>query len=176
MGVIKRRLLRLLVKLLEGLGNTTVEGGVVYLKGGTFVPYSPPFPYLKEVWLPVIRNFGFKGKIKLERAGFYPKGGGLIWSQVEGIREFALPEIDLGFQPKRIGLLSLITEDLPKSIVGRQAQAALKVLLEKGYIAEVIKEVVKSDSPGTLLFLWAQDGIKRAGFSTLGKRGFQLKK
>jgi RNA 3'-terminal phosphate cyclase (ATP) len=50
----------------------------VTLKGGTHVPFSPPFDYLKEVLLPTLANLGFNAKAELKRYGFYPVGGGEI--------------------------------------------------------------------------------------------------
>jgi len=46
--------------------------------GGTDVPFSPPFNYTNEVFLPFISSMGAKFSLKLKRRGYYPKGNGLI--------------------------------------------------------------------------------------------------
>jgi len=50
----------------------------ITLKGGTHVPFSPPFDYLKEILLPTLADFGFQAKVELKGYGFYPVGGGEI--------------------------------------------------------------------------------------------------
>lgn len=148
------------------------EGALLYLKGGTHVPHSPNYHYLEKVWLPVIQTFGFKGGLQLSRPGFYPQGGGLIISQIERMERLKLPDLSDGFNPEKIEILSLITDNLPTHILERQAKSALKVLSQNNLKAELRYEILKSLSPGTMLLIIARDGLKRVGFSTLGKKGF----
>jgi RNA 3'-terminal phosphate cyclase (ATP) len=46
--------------------------------GGTHVRGAPTFEYIKNVFLPASLKFGVNCELNLLRAGFYPKGGGLI--------------------------------------------------------------------------------------------------
>jgi RNA 3'-phosphate cyclase len=48
----------------------------ITLTGGTHVPWSPIFHYLVYQWLPVMTALGFRAKLTLTQAGFYPRGGG----------------------------------------------------------------------------------------------------
>ena len=50
----------------------------VTIKGGTHVPFSPCFHYIKEQWLFFMNRMGFNADVKMVRAGFFPKGGGEI--------------------------------------------------------------------------------------------------
>ncbi len=50
---------------------------VISLIGGSDCSWSPPFDYLKEVFLPQIRKFA-DIDIKLIKRGYYPKGNGKI--------------------------------------------------------------------------------------------------
>ncbi|BAU22893.1 RNA 3'-phosphate cyclase [Caldimicrobium thiodismutans] len=148
------------------------EGATLYLKGGTHVPHSPTYHYLEKVWLPVIKNFGFRGNLKLERPGFYPQGEGIVFSQIEKKEKLKLPFLTYGFTPDEIEILSFITDNLPSHILERQAKSALTILSKENLESKVKYETLKSLSPGTMLFITATDGEKRAGFSTLGKKGF----
>lgn len=147
------------------------KGGDLTLIGGTHVPYSPPFHYLQYVYLPLVSLFGFKAKLYLEKAGFYPKGGGRIKAQIESASNFSLPLFERGFNPEKIFIISLISEDLPSHILERQAKSAYKLLSEEGFSCEILYERVKSVSSGTMLFIYALDQNKCAGFTSLGKKG-----
>ena len=46
------------------------------LEGGTHNPAAPPFEFLAEAFLPLVRRMGADVDARLERAGFYPAGGG----------------------------------------------------------------------------------------------------
>ena len=46
------------------------------LEGGTHNPFAPPFPFIDQAFLPLLRRIGFDVEATLERPGFYPNGGG----------------------------------------------------------------------------------------------------
>ena len=48
------------------------------LDGGTHNPMAPPFEFLSRAFLPLVNRMGAKVEAKLDRAGFYPGGGGKI--------------------------------------------------------------------------------------------------
>lgn len=53
------------------------------LEGGTHNPSAPPFDFLAKSLLPALERMGPRVSATLERAGFYPAGGGKIVVQVE---------------------------------------------------------------------------------------------
>lgn len=55
----------------------------VVIEGGTHNPAAPPFDHLADAWLPHLRAIGYRVEASLERAGFYPAGGGRIRLAVE---------------------------------------------------------------------------------------------
>lgn len=65
------------------------------LRGGTHVPWSPPFDYLTGVFLPVVGRMGVGASTRLERAGFYPRGGGEIQAEVQPLAASREPLRDL---------------------------------------------------------------------------------
>ena len=48
----------------------------ITLRGGTHVPWSPPYQYLSEVFLPTLALRGIQTAVWLKKWGWYPKGGG----------------------------------------------------------------------------------------------------
>ncbi len=148
----------------------------VILKGGTHVPYSPPFHYLKYVFSEVIKHFGLEVDLEIIIPGFYPKGGGEIKAKIKKWERFSIPIFSEGFSPDKVFLISLITKGLPEHILKRQADSANKILKKYKIFPEIKLEKVKSVSEGTMCFVWAEDKLKRAGFTTLGKKGLSAEK
>jgi RNA 3'-terminal phosphate cyclase (ATP) len=52
------------------------------LEGGTHNPYAPPFDFLAAAFLPLLRRMGARVEARLERAGFYPAGGGRLTVEI----------------------------------------------------------------------------------------------
>lgn len=48
----------------------------VVFEGGTHNPMAPPFEFLDRVFFPALREMGVEVEASLDRAGFYPAGGG----------------------------------------------------------------------------------------------------
>jgi RNA 3'-terminal phosphate cyclase (ATP) len=63
------------------------------LLGGTHQDHSPSFHYLALVWAPAVARLGFPFDLSLQRAGFYPEGGGEISALIRPAR--AMPPLDL---------------------------------------------------------------------------------
>lgn len=68
--------------ILPALLNANEKSEII-LEGGTHNPYAPPFDYIDEVFAPVLRRIGAIIEFRLERAGFYPAGGGRCFVNVE---------------------------------------------------------------------------------------------
>jgi RNA 3'-terminal phosphate cyclase (ATP) len=140
------------------------------LKGGTHVPFSPPFHYISEVFIPILKKLGISIETKIESYGFYPKGGGKVRveiipsGKIKGMRFLEREEI------KKLRGISGVG-NLPLSIAERQKDAALKVLASEGLKAEIETLSVLTPGQGTFMFLGAETDYCLAGFSSLGERG-----
>jgi RNA 3'-terminal phosphate cyclase (ATP) len=142
----------------------------VTLKGGTHVPFSPPFHYISEVFVPTLRRLGIGLNISVESFGFYPKGGGKI--RVEVLPSSGVKAVDLttrGEIEKITGISGVV--HLPLSIAERQKNAAIETLSGHALRAEIDLLSADSFGPGTFVFLKAEAAGCSAGFSSLGERG-----
>lgn len=53
------------------------------VSGGTHNPAAPPYEFLERAWLPLLGAIGADVSVDLERAGFFPGGGGTVVARVE---------------------------------------------------------------------------------------------
>ncbi len=145
----------------------------VTLRGGTHVAWSPPFDYLKRVYLPTLARVGVQAKVNIQKWGWYPIGGGEVEAWVEGRGpRAALAGLDLR---QRGGLLRVrgvsASSNLPKHIRARQERAALQALRSNGVNARIDVVDAPSKGQGTVVFLWAEFENVSAGSTSLGARG-----
>lgn len=155
--------------VLPPLAKTQGESSLV-VTGGTHVPWSPPFHYLAEVFLPTIYRLGNVSEASLIRWGWYPKGGGTIKLNVQPESHTDPAFLDLPFEPKNIAGISA-SSHLPEHIrirQKRQLQARLKGI---GLEAKIELRDVPALNPGSFIFVRVQGSGPVAGFSALGARG-----
>jgi len=142
----------------------------VTIKGGTQVPFSPPFDYLTNVWLPFLGILGVKAEAEIVKYGFYPKGGGEVRLKVKPVEK--LQGINLLERGKLVSLSGIsAVANLPEAIAQRQKQEAEKILSKENLVPQVETRQVNSVGAGTYFFLLAEFENSLAGFSSLGERG-----
>jgi RNA 3'-terminal phosphate cyclase (ATP) len=140
------------------------------LKGGTHVPFSPPFHYINKIFIPVLNKLGIKVKATIESYGFYPKGGGKVHAEIRPIDEIeAVNYLERGELKNVYGFSGV--GNLPLTIAERQKNAALAVLASQGINAGIETISVSTLGQGTFIFLGAETENCLAGFSSLGERG-----
>ncbi|HEY52075.1 MAG TPA: RNA 3'-terminal phosphate cyclase [Caldilineae bacterium] len=142
----------------------------VTISGGTHVAWSPSFDYLDRQWLPALRRMGYDACLTLERAGFYPKGGGRIRAEIRPAGTLQPVElVDRGALRRVSGISA--SANLPEHIARRQRQQVERRL--GGWVPNLaVKTVTLSSSgPGTAVFLQAECEQGGGGFTALGRRG-----
>ena len=140
--------------------------------GGTHVAWSPPFHYLKHVYLPTLARMGLEATVEIQKWGWYPIGGGEMTASIRGQRAGYLSGLDLveRGELKRLWGISA-TSNLPPHIGRRQKKRAEGYLRKRGFDPQI--EIIDAPSPGqgTVVFLVAEYEHTIAGFSSLGARG-----
>ncbi len=140
----------------------------VTVSGGTHVPWSPSYPYLLKVWAWWYEQLGGQVALSLDRAGFYPRGGGALRATVSPCREVAMPKTERG-RLEYLQLYSEVSDGLPSHILQRQVQGAQSALEGRQTHPELTR--LDSFSPGTHLMIEGGYTHTRAGFGSLGQRG-----
>ena len=142
----------------------------VVLIGGTHVPWSPCFHYLALHWLRYLRGMGFDTELELERAGFYPRGGGSVRGTIHPIKQPApLRAIQRGAL-KRVWGISAVA-NLSSQVAERQQQRALDRLKSVCEHVEIEIAQLTSVGRGTMLLLLADFEHHQCCFYSLGARG-----
>jgi RNA 3'-terminal phosphate cyclase (ATP) len=168
----------------------------VTIKGGTHVPWSPSFHYIRDVYLPTVARLGIQASAKLLTWGWYPAGNGEIKVEIPGRTDCTdgspnhaeaghkqrqtlfVPERTLsadGILEKRGSLKQIkgvaVASSLPAHIAQRMRDRAINLLTQKELSATIEPQRVRSVSPGAGIFLVAGYESSQAGFGALGRQG-----
>lgn len=143
----------------------------VTLTGGTHVQWSPNYHYLTEQWLPWMAQSGFRAETELQKAGFYPAGGGEVSLKVlpaQKLHPFScLKRGDLR-HIRGVSGVSNLEDDIAK----RQKHQSLKRLYEVCRDSKIKTVRVPAFGKGTFVLLKAD--FERCGsacFTALGAPG-----
>ncbi len=161
------------------------ETSTVNVKGGTHVAWSPPFHYLRDVYLPMLAPLGIQATANLLAWGWYPAGGGEIMATVSGQTTLASTlsgdsasdhtERAEHIGPERGPLKQIkglaVASGLPAHIAQRMRNQAIRLLQQAGLPADIEPRRARSVSPGAGIFLLAEYRSGRAGFNALGRKG-----
>jgi RNA 3'-terminal phosphate cyclase (ATP) len=144
----------------------------VAVTGGTHVPASPSYHYLANHWAAVVERIGLRVRPRLERAGFYPRGGGAATVEVLPWEGAAAPLV----LEERGALLSVRgtagMARLKTDVASAMRRAAQERLWEARRLETVWEEAtVPAASPGSFLLLEAVFEQGRAAFGFLGQKG-----
>ncbi|MCP4428998.1 MAG: RNA 3'-phosphate cyclase [Chloroflexi bacterium] len=141
------------------------EPSQLTLRGGTHVPFSPPYHYANEVVRPVLARLGADFTMNLEAWGWYPMGGGAVTAVVK-------PSVQLQaatFTPittHEVTGVAAVT-NLPAHIPQRMARRATNLLRQAGFNPHIQPLRKRGRGPGAGLVLWRP----QAGFTSLGRKG-----
>ena len=142
----------------------------VTVSGGTHVPWSPCFHFLAYHWAECLRGLGWALDFRLERTGFYPKGGGRIRMQVTPSPRLRPLDLIGRGALRRIRGLSVVA-NLDRAVAERQRQRALSRLAPLQVPVGIRVETVAAYGKGSYLVLFAQFDRARFCVCALGARG-----
>ncbi len=137
----------------------------ILLRGGTFVPFSPPYHYLAHVVQPAFAAFGVELEPELQRWGWMAGGGGIVQVRVRPCRQLRAVQFE-AVDDLAVGGIAGVT-NLPSHIPHRMARRAHNLLAATGYEPAIESVRERGDGPGAGIVLWRP----QAGFSSLGRKG-----
>ncbi len=138
----------------------------VTLRGGTFVPFSPPYHYLAQVARLAFARFGAQVATELQAWGWMQAGGGEVQMTVTPTTRLHA----VAFQPEATVQVSGVAgvTNLPADISQRMARRAHNLLQALGFRPNIQPVRETGKGPGAGIVLW----LPGAGFSSLGRKGF----
>lgn len=139
------------------------------LRGGTHVPFSPPYHYLAEVARPAYARLGAAFETDLKAWGWYPAGGEMT-AVIEPLTHLRAASF-AGGPVERVAGIAAVT-NLPAHIPHRLARRAANLLAQAGYSHKIEALRERGVGPGAGIVLW----LPHAGFATLGRPGLPAEK
>ncbi|MFQ5964792.1 MAG: RNA 3'-terminal phosphate cyclase [Candidatus Scalinduaceae bacterium] len=147
----------------------------VTIRGGTHVPFSPCYHYLKEQWLFYLKKIGFDSRLEMVRAGFYPKGGGEIKISIKHVKEvYPLVLMERGRLLRARGISAVGNLDL--DIAERQKEQAMKRMSEANISPEIKVITMPAFAKGTMLLLMCEYEKTQCCYFSLGAIGKRAEK
>ncbi len=154
----------LLPALLCASGPTNIT-----LEGGTHNPHAPPLDFLELAFLPIINRMGPQVSVALERAGFYPAGGGRVFVHVQPAPTLSPITIESRGKTTR-RLAKAVIAALPGDIAIRELKRVEKMLGWAGDELQ-IRQLPDDQGPGNILTLMIQSEHVAEVFTGFGMRG-----
>lgn len=139
----------LLPALLHAEAQSTLR-----IEGGTHNPMAPPFDFIEQCYLPVLKSMGARAGVTLDRPGFMQAGGGILSATIEPVKKWK--KLKLLERGEAVGTFGRVLHaHLPTEIANREIRSAAKVLDWSGD-EFVIQVAPSSPGPGSIILLGAR--------------------
>jgi RNA 3'-terminal phosphate cyclase (ATP) len=143
--------------------------------GGTDVPWSPTSDYTKYVLAEAFSRIGINFTYNIKRRGYYPKGGGLVETQIQPCK--TLNPISLIERKTTFAKLLCVYSHISKEIIQKEVDDAKIILTKNGFDCEIsIKEENALDKGCSILIfsndtnsVIGSDGIYQKSLNGLGE-------
>lgn len=142
----------------------------VKVEGGTHNMKAPPFDFLERAFVPLLNRMGARVSIRLERHGFYPRGGGSVVMEVAPATRLRPLELMERGEIKRRRATALVTKGLPWHIAKRELGVVREELGLRPEETET-RTVRYSQSPGNAVLIELESEHVTEMFSSIGEIG-----
>ncbi len=136
--------------------------------GGTHNPLAPPFEHFAEAYLPLLERMGALVRARMERAGYYPRGGGVVTVTIQPARLRPIELMERGPVENLQGEARVAA--LPRHIAEREARV-LREGLDLPEPAVTVVEQPRDWGPGNVCLLWTRSTEVTEVFSGIGEKG-----
>ncbi len=138
------------------------------LTGGTHVRTSPTFSFLDHTWRAYLAVMGLDISLRLDRPGFYPRGGGVVCAHIQPCASLHGVIFPARSEAKITGVSAVASLDA--SIGRRQARRVAQRMAERGLECNLVEETW-ANGPSTAVVLRVENEPAPATFVSLGERG-----
>ena len=143
--------------------------------GGTDVPWSPTSDYTKYVIAEAFSRIGINFTTEIKRRGYYPKGGGLVETQIYPCKK--LNQISLVKRTTTSTKLMCAYSHIPKEVIEKEIENAKDILYKNGFDCEVLIKEENAVGKGCSILIFSHDtssvigsdGIYQKSLSGLGE-------
>jgi RNA 3'-terminal phosphate cyclase (ATP) len=138
------------------------------LEGGTHNPFAPPFHFLERAFVPLVNRMGPTIQLSLDRAGFYPAGGGRFSVGITPASKLSPLELPERGETRRKVATAMVAA-LPGEIARRELD---KVQQRLGWSAEQlqIRQLPVAWGPGNVLMLEIESDHATEVFTSFGMK------
>ncbi|MBN2580656.1 MAG: RNA 3'-terminal phosphate cyclase [Pirellulales bacterium] len=138
------------------------------LEGGTHNPWAPPFEFLQRAFLPLLGRMGPRVEATLERAGFYPAGGGRFRIEISPVPQLqSINLLERGAVHRQSA--RAIVSRLPLGIARREIDTLAEAL---SWPADCCRaEGVDSAGPGNAVIVEIESQHVTEVFTAFGRKG-----
>lgn len=144
------------------------------IEGGTHNLAAPPFDFLARTFMPLLERMGPKVRLRLERYGFYPRGGGLFSAEIGPCA--ALRPLHLGERGETVSRRILaVVANLPGHIAAREIATAAR-LLDWSEDLGKIEQTRNSIGPGNIVMIEIGSREVTEIFSAFGQLGVRAER
>jgi len=145
----------------------------VHLKGGTHNIHAPPVDFLQKSFLPILARMGSDVQLTLERAGFYPAGGGSVLADIRpAARLRPIELVERGRTLRRTA--SAVVARLPMHIAEREVDVVRRRM---SWPAESVStRAVDSAGPGNVVTVEIESEHVTEVVTGFGQRGVPAEK
>jgi len=144
------------------------------IEGGTHAMSAPPFEFMARTLFPIIERMGPDLSIKLERHGFYPRGGGRVVVEINPSPLRPVECLERG--ELRSCRTEAIIAGVPFDIAERELKSARKVLKDWPEDAFQCRQLSADEGPGNAMLIEAEFDKVTEVMSGFGKLGVPAEK
>jgi RNA 3'-terminal phosphate cyclase (ATP) len=121
------------------------------IEGGTHNPMAPPFDFIDQCYLPLLKSMGARANVILERPGFMQAGGGVLSATINPLKKWK--KLKLTDRGEPVGTFGRVLHaHLAREIADREIKAAAKILDWPGDQFEIV-DAADSAGPGNAILL-----------------------
>jgi len=129
--------------------------------GGTDVPWSPTSDYTKYVFSEALSRIGINFTSEIKRRGYYPKGGGLVETQIQPCK--SLNPILLLKRDTKAAELVCVYSQIPKETIEKETDIAGDILSKNGFDCDITIKEENAQDKGCSMLVFSHDSSSVTG-------------